>query len=172
MIRNILYKRIIYILIVLMLFEWIFLPSAVAGEESVVIQNIHFDQSGNIVTIYYDLNGPVDKSYKVTIKLKSEDYKSFEYLPQNVTGDIGEGNFVGINRKIVWNLIPESPPISAQYKFYFEVKAEMLSSPISPYLWVGGAVVLGGIAALLFSGGSSEVPTNQSHLPLNPPGRP
>jgi hypothetical protein len=165
-------KKIIFALIGAFILQWMLPPLAMAGDEKVIIQNIHFDQTGNTVTIYYDLTGPVDQKYRVSIKLKSEDYKSFEYVPQNVSGDIGEGTFVGTNRKIVWNLLPESPPITSQYKFYFEVKAELLSPPINPYFWVGGAVILGGIAALLFSGGSTaDVPT-QSHLPTAPPGRP
>jgi hypothetical protein len=165
------FKIICFTITCMLLSECIIPSFAWAEGEPVVIENIHFEQSGNYITIYYDLGGPIDQNYIVSIKLKSEDYNSFEYVPRNVSGDVGEGRFVGKNRKIIWSMLPESPPISSQYKFYFEVKAELLSNNINPLIWAGGAVVIGGIVALLFSSSSNEVST-QSRLPTAPPGRP
>lgn len=165
-------KTVTFCLISALIFELIFQPFAMSQNEKIRVENIHFEQKGYTINIYYDLVGPADKNYNVSIKLKREDYKSFEYVPKGISGDVGEGYFSGKNRKIIWNMLDDSPRILDQFQFYFEVNAEIVTiSSTNPLFWIGGAVVIGGVALLLLSSGGDET-TIQSHLPTSPPGRP
>ncbi|MFI5253527.1 MAG: hypothetical protein ACHQQQ_13965 [Bacteroidota bacterium] len=164
-------KKFIFSLLAAILLNAIVCPYAAADDKKVVVENVHFDQSGNIITISYDLIGPEDANYTVSVKLRIEDDKSFGYVPKDLTGDVGNGHFAGKSRKIVWNMPADSPMLSTTFQFYFEVNAEIVSTWMNPYLLLGGAFVIGGVAIILLSSGTDVVPP-QPHLPLMPPGRP
>src|SRR5947208_2265967 len=78
---------------------------AAAGDEPLPkVENIHFDQSGNIITVYYDLKASSEHAYKVSVKLRREGDAIFEYLPGNLSGDVGKDVGAGNGKKIFWNL--------------------------------------------------------------------
>lgn len=157
------------ILLFLLIIEGIPLSYARAADK-VEVSNIHFEVVGNNVNIYYDLHGPANGEFTVSVILK-RDTSSFEYAPIIITGDIGEVDGSGVSKKMTWNILKEIPQGLEGGDFYFRVRVEFV--PPTSYTWLyitGGAVVAGGAAALLLLGSSSKDVANQDY-PL-PPGRP
>jgi hypothetical protein len=162
-------RTLCWILILLLIGEGIPLSYARAADK-VEVLNIRFEVVGNNVNIYYDLHGPANGEYTVSVILK-RDTSSFEYTPIIITGDIGEVDGSGTNKKITWNILKEIPQGFEGGDFYFRIRVELV--PPTSYTWLyitGGVVVAGGAAALLLLGSSSKDVTNQDY-PL-PPGRP
>lgn len=165
--------------------------------ESVKVENVRFQLTGNRVVILYDflpaetqsqvstVQGGATKTsssenasagaYKVNVFLRKESDPHFSYAPTQVSGDIGIGNFVGKDRKIVWDIANEFPAGLPGKDYYFEVRAEPIvtkNSRSSWLLWIGaGTALLAGGAAtyLIFSGNQQQ--KSGGTFPL-PPGRP
>jgi hypothetical protein len=164
------FRKICILLAALLLLETIPLCTAYGGEETNV-RNVRFEKSYNIMTIYFDLSGPSEEEYKVTLSLRRRSNGNFQYLPKNLSGDIGVVRHAGTNKRINWDISREFPEGITDNDFYFVVNAEVNSSSISPLVWVGGAVILGGAAWILLSKKSSSEPPIDAGFP-RPPGRP
>ncbi len=177
---------------------WLLITSCFAQvcfAEPVKVENVRFQLNGNSVVILYDFvpngaqtQGGVTKTsnsskttsagqYKVSVFLRKESDPHFSYAPTQLNGDVGVGNFVGKDRKIVWNISDEFPAGLPGKDYYFEVRAEPAitvtkDKSSSLLLWVGaGIALLGGGAAtyLILSGNQSQ--QSGGNFPL-PPGRP
>ncbi len=164
--------------------------------EPVKVANVRFQLNGNHVVILYDFvpdgtpqlqtQGGTQKtdpailetatstgSYKVSVFLRKESDPHFSYAPAQLSGDVGVGNFVGKDRKIVWDIGDEFPQGLPGKDFYFEVRAEpMVAKSKTSFLWVGAGVALlgGGLATYLILSGNQAKQSDGS-FPL-PPGRP
>jgi hypothetical protein len=151
--------------------------AALAQQQQGRIENVRVQINGrSSVYIDYDLVGPTDRVYKVTVTMKKESDSTFAYVPQNMAGDIGASVFPGRNNRIVWSLAKEFPEGIKEGEFYFlfTVDEELPSSGVGmPLLIAGGAAVVGGILALILvakkgsDGGNGGPPG----FP-NPPDRP
>lgn len=151
------------------------LPSAdmSAGEDKIKVENVRLSNEQGKVVVYYDLAGPVDKEYEITLTLRREDVPSFEYHPAGLSGDVGRGLYGGKNRKIVWDVPAFLATSSENDRYYFVVDAEMMSSGISPLYWIAGAALMGGGAALfLFAPKSTETQSSSGSGFPQPPIRP
>jgi hypothetical protein len=151
--------------------------AALAQTQAGRIENVRVQINGrSSVYIDYDLVGPTDRVYKVTVTMKKESDSTFVYVPQNMAGDIGASVFPGRNNRIVWSLAKEFPEGIKEGEFYFlfTVDEEEPSSGVgTPLLIAGGAALVGGILALILvskkgtDGGQNGPPG----FP-DPPGRP
>lgn len=114
------------------------------------ISNVSFEPIPDKVIIYYDLEGDAGKEYEVSLTLKREKYAEFQFMPKSVSGDIGEGKFVGKNRKILWEVTKDYhiDPEAADY--YFEIEVNPVSTGIAWFYYAGAAVLGGGAAAVLY----------------------
>jgi len=150
--------------------------TAYAGEDEVKAANISFKVAGAVVVIYYDLNAPASQMYKVTLTLKKRFDQTFIYTPVDVSGDVGSSVVPGENRIITWRLSNEFPKGLPGEDCFFVVGVEVGSaaSPgISPVVWIaGGALVAGGLLALILSKGSGGTPPQPEPAFPAPPGRP
>ena len=83
---------------------------------------------------------------------------SFIYEPQNLSRDIGDGQYAGVRKSIIWDVTEDEFTMFDGDDFYFEVFAEKIESGggIPWYYYVGTAVVGGGVAAAVLLGGSDE----------------
>jgi len=140
------------------------------------IENVRVQINGrSSVYIDYDLVGPTDRVYKVTVTMKKESDSTFSYVPQNMAGDIGATVFPGRNNRIVWSLAKEFPEGIKEGEFYFlfTVDEELPSSGVgTPLLIAGGAALVGGILALLLvSKKGTDGPGGVPGFPT-PPDRP
>jgi hypothetical protein len=123
-----------------------------SNSEEIKVENVSFRISYTKVVIEYDLIGPADRQYEVTLLLKREMNDTFNYVPINATGDIRKGISIGKKRQIVWDISKEFPDwFDAKNKdYYFIVNVYLEGKGISPLIWIGGgAALLGGGAAIL-----------------------
>ena len=156
-----------------MLFELIPL-TAMAEEEKTSVENVHFEVAGELVRIFYDLNGPPDRVHAVRLTLRRESDSLFVYRPVNLTEDVGTIVFPGQKRRIIWDFMKEFPEGLTGDDYYFVVDAEMAPTEgITPLIWVGGGVaVAGGILAIILLSKKEPGPIKTiTDFPL-PPGRP
>ena len=165
-------RRLSLLLVAILLLETMPISSARAGDE-VIVGNVRFESSGLVIKVFYDLQGPSENSYKVKLLLKRKQDPSFEYAPRSLTGDVGEGPFVGTKRRIVWEIQKDSVGGFAGADFYFVVEAEMISSRTN-ILWYigGGAAVVVGVAAVVLGMGAQNgtAPPDVFPKPVRPGG--
>lgn len=160
-----------FLLIALIIMEGIPLSIGLAADE-MRVENVRFEVVGTKVIITYDLVGPADTDCRVLITLKRRDDPSFSYVPDSVTGDVGEGKFVGSGRQVVWDFSKEFPGGLSFENYYVQVDAEEVSGGIGTIVWVGGAaLVAGGVAAYIMLTKKEAAQPADTGFP-NPPGRP
>jgi hypothetical protein len=138
------------------------------------ISKVSFKVLGEDIHISYTLTPSSTDDFEISILLKRTNDGSFNYLPENLSGDIGEGQFSGINRVIIWNVSETEMAMFDGDDFYFEVFANKLetSGGIPWYYFVGTAAVGGAIAAAVLLGGNDESsPPTTQNFP-QPPDRP
>jgi hypothetical protein len=157
----------------LLLFEGWPLASALAQAEETSIENVRFEISADLIRIYYDLNAPIDKVHAVRLILRRENDASFTYRPLNITGDAGTIVFPGQKRRVVWEFTKEFPDGLSGDDFYFVVEAEYVEPErMSPWIWIGGGVLVAGIVTLIALPGAEDPPIPPvTGFPV-PPGRP
>jgi hypothetical protein len=148
-------RSLFFLLVATLLLEAMPIFSVRAGDE-VIVRNVRFESSGQVIVVFYDLQGPAENSYHVKLLLKRRQDPLFEFAPRSLTGDVGEGRFAGTKRQITWEVQKDSLAGFEGTDFYFVVEAEMISSRTS-ILWYigGGAVVIAGAAAV-FLGKSTQ----------------
>jgi len=140
------------------------------GEDIVLVRNVRFEASNQVVVVSYDLLGLVDREYKVTLTLKKEGDALFQYRPAATRGNIGIGRFAGRGRRIIWDISGDYPDGLEGNDYYFIVEAQQIQSESSTLPWiVGGAGILVaniGMFVLLSSkentSKSVEIPTTGS----------
>jgi len=79
------------------------------------VENIHFEQAGKQIHIYYDLQG--EGTYNVKVFCSTDDGYTWGEPLQKVTGAIGENQQPGTNKKIVWNVLAEREKIVGDIVF-------------------------------------------------------
>ncbi|MBI3193618.1 MAG: hypothetical protein HYZ34_04000 [Ignavibacteriae bacterium] len=133
------------------------------------VSNIRFEQLDERVIITYDLSGNSSNRYDVSILLKKKSDPSFGFEPKLLTGNIGGGIACGENLAVVWSNDEEIPDDLRNGDYYFVGYAsEVEESSISPWIWIGAVLIVGGIVYLIVSKSKEETP---NEFPT-PPGRP
>ena len=147
------------------------------AEDVVAVTSVRFEVRGELIYVYYDLTGDVEKAHRVSLYLRRESEPSFVYRPLNVTGEIGTIVFPASGKRITWEFTKDFPEGLQGEDFYFEVEAEAPggNGGISPLVFIGGGIALiGGIVAIVLAGGGDDgpppPPTDTGFPP--PPGRP
>lgn len=142
-----------------------------AYSQEIGVTNASYSIMDSNVVVHYDLNGPMDKQYKVELVLRRETRPFFRMLPKDISGDVGTGEFAGKNREIVWHFFDDVPYGFDGTDYYFEVNATLLGVKKggASWLYYVGAVV-GGAAAVYFGRGLITK-GSASNLP-SPPNRP
>ena len=132
-----------------------------------------FEAGEGKILIHYELKGDSQKDYEVSIILKRTSDHSFEVIPDETTGDIGEGKFAGKKSTIIWILNSDEEEMLDGDDFYFDVFAEEIKTVggIPWYVYIGGAALAGGTAAILLLNKSSDEETTPTVFPT-PPARP
>ena len=145
---------------------------AFTGDGS-LIQNLRFEAQGRVVHLFYDLNGDQNELYRVRIIMKRGE-QDYEYIPVNVTGDVGDNISQGPNKHITWNTLDEFPKGLPGNDYYFVGEASSMSGNLTQTLEiVGGAVLAGGLLAyLIFKPAAGSTPPQTSTNSPQPPARP
>lgn len=168
-------KVVHYLLAALMLLQVV--PALARGSgDDPRVENVRVQPAGKIVYIYYDLIGPPQQVYTVSVSLRSRRDSSYQYTPMNISGDVGSNVFSGMDWRVAWDASKEFPKGLKWEDYYFVVNArvyadQLHSGGISTELLVaGGAVVVGGVVALILLNKKDETTPIQG-FPA-PPGRP
>ena len=156
--------------IILLFFTIILLYHSSIFPQETKVTNVSFELKKNNVFIYYDLEGDKDAEYNVSVTLRREEISGYIFVPTNLSGDVGEGKFVGKGRTIIWEVHKDFHIDEEVTDYYFEVKAEKAGGSTWFY-YVGGAVLAGGVAALLLVGGEENGEVTQTAIEP-PPIRP
>ncbi|MCH7677314.1 hypothetical protein IH879_20520 [candidate division KSB1 bacterium] len=138
-----------FFLIISLLVHPIFANQALS-KDKIRVENVRFELVGEKIYIYYDLIGPQNKQYEITLTVRREQVQSTRVHPKLLKGDIGRGRFAGRNRQIVWDISREVPRALKASDYYFVVEAELVSSGSKALLWIGSATALLGVGSVVF----------------------
>ena len=161
-------------LLVLFLSMVIDIPAFAQDQSSreVQVTNVKWALKQNLIVITYDLNGSSEARYDVSIAMRNESDTSFSIIPATAEGDIGTGQFMGVDREIRWYFRKDFPQGFQGEGYYFEIFVKPIQQKRNfLYYVVGGAAVTVGIVALLLGTSSPERPPSTPYLP-GPPVRP
>jgi hypothetical protein len=137
--------------------------------------NTSFEYSDHQINIVYEFQGDSTGQYDVSVALKRTSDSNFNLKPEQLTGDLGEGNFADGKRKIIWHLTQQEEESLTGDDYFFEVTASEIkkSGGIAWYVYVGGILLGGGAAAVLVTNKKSLTSGSNSGTALaSPPGRP
>lgn len=125
----------------------------VASVQGEGVRNVRLRQDGDGLVITYDLIGTA-KKYAVDLLLSTDGGRSFEALPQTVTGDVGAGILPGTTKEITWAVLQDYPQGLAGDPYRVQVATRKQRSRGLLYV-LGGALIAGSGAtvALLLGGG-------------------
>ncbi len=73
------------------------------------ITNVHFEQTGKKVSIHYDLVDPFSNSnsFFIQVYLSKDNGQHWSPPLKNVSGEVGEDQFTGVSKTIVWDVLKE-----------------------------------------------------------------
>ena len=84
-----------------------------------LVSNVHFEQVGKQIHIYYDLEG--GDTYTVQVFCSTDNGQSWGKPLKHVTGAVGENKILGKDKKIVWDVLAEREKLSGNIRFRIEV---------------------------------------------------
>ncbi len=79
------------------------------------VSNIHFEQAGKQIHIYYDLQGK--GTYNVKVFCSTNNGQTWGEPLQKVTGAVGENQKPGTNKLIVWDVLTEREKLTGEIMF-------------------------------------------------------
>lgn len=105
----------------------IFLYSCFTIGHSQQVENVRFQQEGKFIHIYYDLKtSGVDAQYSVQAFCSTDGGITWGSPLKNVTGQVGNNQTQGLNKKITWDVLAERDKLEGN--ILFEVRATTLGS--------------------------------------------
>lgn len=131
----------------------LFSQSLVQAQECKV-SNVTFKQSGETITIRYDLAGKATKAYQVSVALSDDGGRTFNIRPETLIGDVGERVKPGIGHEIIWSLTVDFPRGLEGDRFIFAVDAVQKKRSKSGWYLLGAGALGGAVYyAVTLSGG-------------------
>lgn len=165
-------KKILRFPVIFIFYSLLFIQNIFSQE----IRDVSFELVGEQIYIHYTLNAPISSEFEIQTLLKRLNNASFVYEPQILSGDIGDNQYSGVNKRIIWSVSEDEMNMLDGDDFYFEVIAEEIEASsgggIPWYYYVGTAAVGGAVAAVLLSGGSDDNNDTTTNTFPSPPSRP
>jgi len=142
--KSFLFSKSFRIFLVVCFCQLILEEPLLSAERQVSTLNIRVTHSTSKVKILYDLVGEAEKYSRVELVMLKKSDPQFRYLPQRVTGDIGNSITIGTNHTLEWDAKEEFPAGLAYDDIYFSLNtAEDTGTSISPWIWIAGVAVVG-----------------------------
>ena len=113
--------------------------------QDVKVKDVRFEQKGEDIFVYYDLEGNFHKKYKVSLSLSDNFGSTFTIKPRSVRGDVGENMVAGNNKQIIWHMTKDFPEGLEGEGFVFGVEAEQTGGGSKSLYYILGAGVVGGV---------------------------
>jgi hypothetical protein len=151
------------------------LTSAASAQKILPYEITRVEQADELIIIFYNhtpIGDEPDAEYEVSIRLTRELDKNFSIPMTDARGDIGDGKFIGNNRRILWAFKKQFPRGLPFDDIEFELTIEK-NEGIPSWVWYGGgAAVVGVGAVLLLSKPKEEEIGGGAGLPMPPSSRP
>ncbi len=110
------------------LFCLLFLSFAGSAQE---ISNIHFEQVGKQIHIYYDLKG--NETYAMQVFCSTDNGQSWGEPLIYVTGAIGDNQISGNGKGIVWDVLKDTDNLTGEIKFKIVAEPKFTQSKPNDY---------------------------------------
>jgi uncharacterized protein (TIGR02145 family) len=82
------------------------------------ITNVHFEQAGKRVRIFYDLDNPFSTNkFFIQIYVSKDDGQNWGPSLKNVSGNVGENQLAGISKEIIWDVLNDEESLVGNIKF-------------------------------------------------------
>jgi len=108
-------------LLFLVFWGFLFTLPLIAQNSAPEVSNVVFAQrtdGSGIVDVYYDLSDADGDALLVTMQVSGDDGATWQIIPTQISGDIGEGITQGLGKHIIWNAADEEYALEGnQYKF-------------------------------------------------------
>jgi uncharacterized protein (TIGR02145 family) len=86
------------------------------------VENVHFEQAGKQIIIYYDLTGTQqDQTFDIQIFCSTDGGKTLGSPLSKVNGDVGTSQVGGLGKRIVWDVLKERDKIEGEILFEVHV---------------------------------------------------
>ena len=86
------------------------------------VSNVHFEQVGKKIHIYYNLEG--NDSYMIKVLYSQDKGNTWDGPLKEINGAIGDMQKAGINKQIIWDVLKEKEKLAGDLSF--KVEAESL----------------------------------------------
>ena len=129
------------------------------------VKNVRFEDKGETVVVKYDLNGIINKKYKITLSLYEDNGNTFKTRPRTVSGDVGKNVRSGLAKEIIWHLKGDYPEGLFGDGFVFAVEAELQKGRSKlKYILAGTVGIIGGVVYFITKSSKEKttVPTTGS----------
>jgi hypothetical protein len=134
------------------------LSTTAFANEPLRVENVRFDSyQPGWVAVYYDLLGEPGK-YTVDLTFRSVGDKGQTIKPASVQQDVGKGVQPGRSKRILWRVEKDYPEGLPTDQFVAQVTAKK-PGKLWPWLAGGGAIVGGGVAAMMIQSNSEDEPS-------------
>ena len=91
-------ETISYHLIFTVLLASVFLALKPGLSQEIRASKVRFSPVDSTVVVNYNLSGTKSRSYWVRLILRRKSFQGFKFIPIDVSGDVGKGNFEGNGR--------------------------------------------------------------------------
>ena len=117
---------------------FLFLIGKLANAQSVT--NIHFEQTGKQIVIYYDLSGEAESTWFIDVYCSQDGGKSWKSPLEKLSGAAGKGIKPGNNQKVMWDVLQERDNLEGEISFKVEAtkieepktaKTAIISTPVN-----------------------------------------
>ena len=102
------------------------------------VTNVHFEQVGKQIHIYYNLSG--EDTYNVKVYCKTDKITDWGNPLQQVIGAVGKNQKQGANKEIYWDVLAEREKLTGNIRFKIEVSP---SVNIKMVFVKGGTFIMG-----------------------------
>jgi hypothetical protein len=113
------------------------------------VRNVRFEDNDETISVYYDLDGMMEKSYNVSITLSDDFGNTFKVKPKAITGDVGKNIKPGKDKTIIWYVKEDFPDGLSGQGFVFAVDAKLQRSRSKLPIIIGGTGIVASIIYFL-----------------------
>lgn len=86
------------------------------------VENVHFEQQGKTIVVYYNLTGTQEGNYSVSLFFSEDDGKTWQGPLLRVKGAVGENQKPGTDKMITWDVLTERTKLLGEVQF--EIRAQ------------------------------------------------
>ena len=125
------------------------------------VKNVRFKTKGENVVVLYDLEGKIEKKYKINLAVSDDNGTTFRIKPKTMNGDVGKNIKQGSGKEIIWFVHADYPEGLRGKGFVFAVEAE-LQSGMGKWPYILGAGAVGTIVYFLTPKDKEDTPKTGS----------